>query len=85
MTSYVRLEGPARKRIGMALITGDFFVAPPRTILDLEAALRGAYVEDAAGVIEQFFVEHPLSALTVTPADFRASIEAALASAAAPA
>jgi len=83
VTSYVRLEGPARRRIGMALITGDFFVAPPRTILDLEAALRGAYVGDAAGIIDRFFVEHTLSAITVTPADFRASIEAALASAAA--
>ena len=67
----------------MALITGDFFVAPPRTILDLEAALRGAYVGDAAGIIDRFFAEHALSAITVTPADFRASIEAALASAAA--
>ncbi len=79
VTTYVRLEGPARKRIGMALITGDFFVAPPRTILDLEAALRGAYLEDTAAIIEKFFAEHPISALTVTPADFRASIEAALA------
>jgi lipoate-protein ligase A len=63
------------------LITGDFFVAPPRTILDLEAALRGAYVEDAAGIIERFFAERAPGAITVTPADFRASIEAALASA----
>jgi len=65
----------------MALITGDFFVAPPRTILDLEAALRGVYVDDAAGIIDRFFAEHTLSAITVTPADFRASIEAALATA----
>lgn len=79
VTSYLRLEGPARKRIGVALITGDFFVAPPRTILDLEAALRGAYVDDAPGIIERFFVEHPISALTVKPEDFRASLEAALA------
>jgi lipoate-protein ligase A len=79
ITSYVRLEGPARRRIGMALITGDFFVAPPRTILDLEAALRGAYVEEAPGIIERFFAEHSPGAITVTPADFRASIEAALA------
>jgi len=50
----------------MALITGDFFVAPPRTILDLEAALRGAYVDDAAGIIDRFFAEHTLSAITVT-------------------
>lgn len=81
VTSYLRLEGQARRRIGTALITGDFFVAPPRTILDLEAALRGAYVDDAAGIIEQFFVDHSLSAITVSPADFRASIEAALAAA----
>ncbi len=79
VTTYVRLEGAARRRIGSALITGDFFVAPPRTVLDLEAALRGAYVEDAATIIERFFVEHPISALTVTPADFRVSLEAALA------
>jgi lipoate-protein ligase A len=65
----------------MALVTGDFFVAPPRTILDLEAALRGAYVDDAAGIIERFFAEHSPGAITVTPADFRASLEAALASA----
>jgi lipoate-protein ligase A len=81
ITSYVRLEGPARRRIGMALITGDFFVAPPRTILDLEAALRGAYVEEAAGIIERFFAERSPGAITVMPADFQASIEAALASA----
>jgi lipoate-protein ligase A len=81
VTSYLRLEGPARRRIGTVLITGDFFVAPPRTILDLEAALRGTYVEDAGGVIDRFFVEHTLSAITVSPADFRASIEAALAAA----
>jgi len=80
VTSYVRLEGPARRRIGTVLITGDFFVAPPRAILDLEAALRGAYVEDAAGIIDRFFAEHAPGAITVTPADFRASIEAALAS-----
>jgi lipoate---protein ligase len=79
VTTYVRLEGPARKRIGQALVTGDFFVAPPRTVLDLEAALRGAYVEDAAGIIDRFFAGHAISALSVTPADFRASIEAALA------
>jgi len=78
VTSYLRLEGPARKRIGTALITGDFFVAPPRTVLDLEAALRGVYIEDAVGVLDRFFAEHTLSAITVTPADFRASIEAAL-------
>ena len=81
ITSYLRLEGPARKRVGQLLITGDFFVAPPRIVLDLEAALRGAYVEDIGPVIEQFFREHAVEALTATPADFRASIEQSVAAA----
>jgi lipoate-protein ligase A len=38
--AYIRLEGARRDRIREALITGDFFVAPPRTVLDLEACLR---------------------------------------------
>ena len=85
ITSYVRLEGPARRRVGQVLITGDFFVAPPRIVLDLEAALRGQYVEDMRGVIEQFFAEHTVEALTVTPDDFRASVEQAVQAAGRPA
>jgi len=81
LTTYLRLEGPARARIGQVLITGDFFIAPPRTVLDLEAALRGAYVEDAGGIIERFFAERTIAALSVGPDDFRASLEAAIAAA----
>jgi hypothetical protein len=50
-------------------------------VLDLEAALRGAYVEDIGPVVEQFFLEHTVEALTVTPNDFRASVELAVAAA----
>jgi lipoate-protein ligase A len=81
ITTYLRLEGPARGRIGQVLITGDFFVAPPRTVLDLEAALRGAYVADATGLIERFFQERTVAALSVGPADFRAALETAIAAA----
>jgi lipoate-protein ligase A len=81
ITSYVRLEGPARRRVGQLLVTGDFFVAPPRIVLDLEAALRGAYVEDIGPAIEQFFLEHTVEALTVTPDDFLASVQLAIAAA----
>jgi lipoate-protein ligase A len=81
ITSYLRLEGPARGRIGQVLITGDFFVAPPRIVLDLEATLRGGYVTDAAGIIERFFQERTIGTLTVGPADFRASLAAAAAAA----
>ena len=82
ITCYLRLEGPARGRIGQVLITGDFFVAPPRTVLDLEAALRGAYVADAAGIIDRFFAERSIGTLTVGAGDFRASLELAVAAAA---
>ena len=82
ITSYLRLEGPARGRIGQVLITGDFFVAPPRTVLDLEAALRGAYVTDLGPIIERFFTERSIGALSVGPGDFRASLELAVAAAA---
>jgi lipoate-protein ligase A len=84
ITTYLRLEGPARARVGQVLVTGDFFIAPPRTVLDLEAALRGAYLADAGAIIDRFFAERAVAALSVGPADFRASLESAVAAAGAP-
>src|SRR5210317_157624 len=45
ITSYLRLEGPAQNRVRGALITGDFFITPPRVIFDLESHLRGVYLD----------------------------------------
>ncbi|HSD99503.1 MAG TPA: hypothetical protein VLB72_02080 [Burkholderiales bacterium] len=80
--AYLRLEGTRRNRIREALITGDFFVTPPRTILDLEAALRNVAVADAGAAIERFFEQARVGLLTVAPADFRKVVEDAIASAA---
>lgn len=80
--AYLRLEGARRNRIREALITGDFFVTPPRTILDLEAALRNVAVADAGTAIERFFEQARVGLLTVAPADFRKVVEDAIASAA---
>jgi lipoate-protein ligase A len=77
VTTYLRLDGPARNRIGQVLITGDFFVAPPRVVLDLEAALRRIDLADLGAAIERFFRDRTISALTVTPEDFLRSIELA--------
>jgi hypothetical protein len=52
-------------------------------VLDLEAALRGAYVSDAAGIIERFFTAHTIAALSVGAADFRAALDLAIAAASA--
>jgi lipoate-protein ligase A len=52
--TYLRLEGPAQNRIRAALVTGDFFVTPPRLIYDLESRLRGVYLDDVVGITGRF-------------------------------
>jgi lipoate---protein ligase len=79
ITSYLRREGMGGRRIGQVLITGDFFVAPPRLVFDLESHLRGTEVEALPATVDSFFAAHPAGALSVTPADFRHSLEAAVA------
>ncbi len=77
--AHVRLEGPRSDRLREVLITGDFFVTPPRTILDLEAALRGTPVGDLRKTIAAFFAAANVGLLSVRPEDFAAAIEAAVA------
>ena len=57
----IRLEGPHRDRIREALITGDFFVTPPRVVFDLEASLRGSNVAEAGPAVESFFARTQLT------------------------
>jgi lipoate-protein ligase A len=75
--AHLRVEGPGNNRIREVLITGDFFATPPRMILDLEAALRGALLEDVDERVNAFFGGAEIGLLSVTPADFTAAIEAA--------
>jgi len=79
--AHIRLEGARRDRIREALITGDFFITPPRTILDLEASLRNVAISEAGATIERFFAESKIGLLTVAPSDFRKAVEDAIASA----
>ena len=62
-----------------ALITGDFFITPPRVIYDLESRLRGVYLDELIGVIQAFFEESQVEVLSVSADDFIASVEDALA------
>ncbi len=79
VTAYLRTEGEGEaRRIREALITGDFFVTPPRMVFDLEAALRGVPVGEAGASIDRFFSAAKPDMLTVAPADFRAVIVEAL-------
>jgi len=74
----IRLEGPARRRIREALITGDFFVTPPRVIFDLEANLRGVETGAAGKAVDDFLSGAKVDFLNLDAADIRAVVEAAL-------
>jgi len=74
----IRLEGPHRDRIREALITGDFFVTPPRLVFDLEASLRGVNVAEAGRSIESFLARTAADFLSLSAGDFRQVVEMAL-------
>jgi lipoate-protein ligase A len=76
--SFVKLEGPSGQLLQRVLISGDFFVTPPRTIFDLEAKLAGCRLDELDDTIERFFAESEVDMLSVAPADFQASIADAL-------
>ena len=78
--TYLRLQGPAQNRIASALITGDFFVTPPRVIYDLEGALRGLFLDDVEGTLDCFFKNTPIETLSVGKEDFLESLKATLGS-----
>lgn len=78
--AHVRMEGPGDSRIREALITGDFFVTPPRLIFDLEAALRGAVAEDVDARVDAFFKSADVGLLSIAPGDFAAAVTAAIGS-----
>jgi lipoate-protein ligase A len=73
----IRLEGASRRRIREALITGDFFVTPPRVIFDLEAVLRGAELTDAEAIVGEFWSRTSAEFLNLTADDIRDVIVAA--------
>jgi len=75
----IRLEGPARDRIREVLITGDFFLSPPRALFDLEARLRGLPVAEAGAAVEGFFAQHARESPGLSMLDFREAVEQALA------
>ena len=81
ITAHVRLEGEGEPRIREVLLTGDFFVAPPRTVLDLESALRGVPARNAGEAVLRFFANRDVGLLSVSPGDFGRALEAAIAGA----
>lgn len=78
--AHLRVEGPGNGRIREVLLTGDFFVTPPRLIFDLEAALRSTPICEAGARVNAFFGAADYGLLSASPADFAAAIDAAAAS-----
>ena len=76
--AFVKLEGPTRSNVQRVLISGDFFVTPPRVVFDLESALQGVRLDEIDAAIEQFFSSTEVDTLSVSPDDFKASITNAL-------
>ena len=76
--SFVKLEGPTKSILQRVLISGDFFVTPPRVVFDLEAHLLGTRIDEIGSAIEEFFANNDVDMLSVAPSDFAASITAAL-------
>ncbi|NJN40857.1 MAG: lipoate--protein ligase family protein [Gammaproteobacteria bacterium] len=68
-------------RIGQVCFSGDFFVNPPRTVADLEAALKGCAVDNIAPAIARFFHGRQIEMPALRPADFAVAIDQALRSA----
>ncbi len=76
--TYLSLQGPARNRIGSVLITGDFFVTPPRVVYDLEGVLRGLPLDRLPGTLDCFFRDTDIEVLSVGKDDFLSSLQAAI-------
>jgi len=79
INTYVKLEGPIHAILQRVLITGDFFVTPPRVIFDLEAALAGTRLNEVEATIRSFFETTDIDMLSVSADDFIASINDSLA------
>jgi lipoate---protein ligase len=69
----------ARDRIKQVWITGDFFVKPGRTVVDLEASLRDTPVQELESNVRRFFAANPAEMLMLSPDDFLTVLRNALA------
>lgn len=78
VNAFVKLEGAPRSVLQRVLISGDFFVTPPRVVFDLEAHLQGCNLDDVDASLESFFAQTEIDTLSVAPADFKAAIDDAL-------
>ncbi|MCF6221388.1 MAG: lipoate--protein ligase family protein [Robiginitomaculum sp.] len=78
LTAYVRLEGAKNDRIREVIFTGDVFVTPPRTIMDLEAHLRGKKLGDVAVEVAKFFKQADVGMVSLQASEFSDAVMGAV-------
>jgi lipoate---protein ligase len=70
-------DRPAR-RVKQVQFTGDIFVSPRRTIMDLEAVLKDCPEDELESRVRAFFAERTVDMLTLSPEDFITVVQEAL-------
>jgi lipoate-protein ligase A len=75
--AYDRIGG----RIRQVWFTGDVFVSPRRTLVDLESVLKDLSVDRLEAAVQAFFAGRQVDMLTLAPKDFSAVVRQALAQA----
>ena len=71
----------SQSRIKQVWFSGDVFISPSRTLVDLEAALRDTLAEQLAHNVQYFFAARTVDMLTLTADDFVSVLHEALAQA----
>ena len=77
VTVFVKSSGGSEPRIRSVLFTGDFFVTPPRVMLDLEAHLKETRLAEVESTVGAFFSNARVDAMSTKPAEFATAIRAA--------
>lgn len=67
-----------RRLLKQALITGDFFISPARTVFDLEAWLKDTPCGEVSQRIERFFENRLIQMQGLTPGDFATAFSSAM-------
>jgi len=70
LTAYIRLEGVRNDQLREVIFTGDVFVTPPRTIMDLEAFLRGRNISEVEKAVLAFFASTNIGMVSLQPSEF---------------
>ena len=74
---HLKLAAGGTPRIASVIVSGDFFVTPPRVIYDLEGALRDTRVADIERNVAAFLEQAGIETLSLAPDDLAAAIRAA--------